>query len=139
MKIYFAGSIRGGRQDAELYLRIIKQLQAYGTVLTEHVGAKTLEESGEKHMTEKEIHDRDMTWLNDCDVLVAEVTQPSLGVGYEIGRAITLNKRILCMFRPDSGKSLSAMIAGAVNGSSSFVVKNYKEEDVQSILKAFLN
>ena len=36
--------------------------------------------------------------------LVAEVTQPSLGVGYEIGRAIENKKKILCLFRPDSGK-----------------------------------
>ncbi|XP_033760374.1 2'-deoxynucleoside 5'-phosphate N-hydrolase 1-like isoform X1 [Pecten maximus] len=139
MKIYFAGSIRGGRQDAELYLRIIGKLESYGTVLTEHVGAQNLKESGEQHLTEKEIHDRDMAWLQDCDVLVAEVTQPSLGVGYEIGRALTLNKRILCLFRPDSGKSLSAMIAGADTGSSTFVVKNYKEEDVPTILSNFLN
>ncbi|XP_033760375.1 2'-deoxynucleoside 5'-phosphate N-hydrolase 1-like isoform X2 [Pecten maximus] len=138
MKIYFAGSIRGGRQDAELYLRIIGKLESYGTVLTEHVGAQNLKEC-EQHLTEKEIHDRDMAWLQDCDVLVAEVTQPSLGVGYEIGRALTLNKRILCLFRPDSGKSLSAMIAGADTGSSTFVVKNYKEEDVPTILSNFLN
>ena len=38
-KIYFCGSIRGGRDDAEIYARIIKYLQAYGQVLTEHVGA----------------------------------------------------------------------------------------------------
>ena len=37
--------------------------------------------------------------------LVAEVTQPSLGVGYEIGRAVDLKKNILCLFRPDSSKS----------------------------------
>ena len=38
-------------------------------------------------------------------VLVAEVTQPSLGVGYEIGRAVAMKKRILCLFRPESGRS----------------------------------
>ncbi|XP_060079800.1 2'-deoxynucleoside 5'-phosphate N-hydrolase 1-like [Ylistrum balloti] len=137
MKIYFAGSIGGGRQNVEIYLRILEKLKAYDTVLTEHVGAKNLEEF-EKDLTEKEIHDRDMVWLQDCDVVVAEVTQPSLGVGYEIGRAITLNKRILCLFRPDSGKHLSAVIAGVETGSSSFVVKNYKEEDAARILSEFL-
>ena len=39
-----------------------------------------------------------------CAVLVAEVTQPSLGVGYEIGRAVDMNKRILCLYRPQPGK-----------------------------------
>lgn len=42
-KIYFAGSIRGGRQDADLYLRIVEQLKTYGTVLTEHVASPTVE------------------------------------------------------------------------------------------------
>lgn len=36
--IYFCGSIRGGRDDAALYRRIIDQLKQYGEVLTEHVG-----------------------------------------------------------------------------------------------------
>ena len=43
-KIYFCGSIRGGREDAALYMRIIEQLRQYGTVLTEHVGKQDLEE-----------------------------------------------------------------------------------------------
>lgn len=37
-------------------------------------------------------------------VVVAEVTQPSLGVGYELGRAVALGKQILCLFRPQSGR-----------------------------------
>ncbi len=42
MKIYFAGSIRGGRDDAEIYSGIIELLKRYGDVLTEHVGDRTL-------------------------------------------------------------------------------------------------
>lgn len=45
MQIYFCGSIRGGRQDQELYFRIINQLRSYGEVLTEHIGAKDIEKS----------------------------------------------------------------------------------------------
>ncbi|PVD19053.1 hypothetical protein C0Q70_21612 [Pomacea canaliculata] len=136
-KIYFAGSIRGGRQDAALYERIIKQLQQYGHVFTEHVGNPDLEK-GEVDITDKQIHDRDMNWMQESDVLVAECTQPSLGVGYEIGQAFALNKKILCLFRPDSGKSLSAMIRGAENGTS-FVVKDYKEGDIPDLLKNFFS
>ena len=40
-------------------------------------------------------------------VIVAEVTQPSLGVGYEIGRAYAMNKPILCLYRPQPEKSNS--------------------------------
>ena len=41
-KFYFAGSIRGGRVDAELYQRMIARLKERGTVLTEHVGRPDL-------------------------------------------------------------------------------------------------
>ena len=46
-RIYFAGSIRAGRNDAELYAKIVTTLQNYGKVLTEHVGDPNLTESGE--------------------------------------------------------------------------------------------
>lgn len=46
LKIYFAGSIRGGREDVQLYAKIVRLLQRYGTVLTEHVADTALLESG---------------------------------------------------------------------------------------------
>ncbi len=112
MKIYFAGSIRGGREDASLYAEIIEYLKNYGEVLTEHVGDPTLTHLGDDGPTDRFIHDRDLDWLLSADVVVAEVTAISMGVGYEIGRAVAAGKKMLCLFRPDTGKNLSAMIAG---------------------------
>jgi nucleoside 2-deoxyribosyltransferase len=112
MKIYFAGSIRGGRDDAALYLQIIDYLKTFGEVLTEHVGDPYLTQLGDDGPTDKYIHDRDVEWLQSSDVLIAEVTSVSMGVGYEIGRAVERGKKVLCLFRPDSGKNLSAMISG---------------------------
>ena len=83
-----------------------------GEVLTEHVGRPDLTEEGEKDLTDGEIFQSDMTWLHECDAVIAEVSTPSLGVGYEIGVAETLEKPILCLFRPDVGLRLSAMISG---------------------------
>ena len=111
MKIYFAGSIRGGRDDADLYLAIINYLQEFGEVLTEHVGDSNLTSAGEQKSISY-IHDRDVNWIKEANVIVAEVTMPSLGVGYEIAKATDLKKRVLCLFREDSGRSLSAMIGG---------------------------
>ncbi len=45
MKVYFAGSIRGGRSDAELYGRIISYIKKTDIVLTEHIGSKDIVES----------------------------------------------------------------------------------------------
>lgn len=112
MKIYFAGSIRGGREDAALYLQIIDFLKTFGEVLTEHIGDPKLTSLGDDGPTDKYIHDRDLEWLQSADILVAEVTTVSMGVGYEIGRAVESGKKILCLFRPAAGNNLSAMIAG---------------------------
>ena len=111
MNIYFAGAIRGGRNDAHLYARLIAYLQSYGIVLTAHVGDDGLLQA-EKSLTEEEIFQRDMRWLADADLVIAEVTTPSLGVGYEIGLAQTLGKPILCLYRPAENRRLSAMIDG---------------------------
>ena len=111
MTLYFAGSIRGGRDDQGIYAAIIELLRRYGHVVTEHVGDANVTVGGENAL-DCDIHDRDLNWLQDSDVLIAEVTAPSLGVGYEIGRAVEWGKRIICLYRPTTGRQLSAMIAG---------------------------
>jgi len=113
MKIYFAGSIRGGREDKNLYSQIIKNLQKYGTVLTEHIGDQNLTDSGED-ISDKFIYERDLYWIKESDIVVAEITQPSLGVGYEIGKAEEHGKKILCLYR-ENNKRISAMISGNEN------------------------
>lgn len=113
MKIYFAGSIRAGRDDAAIYEAMITWLRSFGEVLTEHVGDPALSAAGNDGPGDRHIHDRDMAWLFSCDLVVAEVTVPSLGVGYELGWAAALKKPVLCLNRSTAGRSLSAMIAGS--------------------------
>ncbi len=112
MKIYFAGAIRAGRDDAAIYQALIAWLRSFGDVLTGHVGDPLLTAQGNDGPDNRYIYDRDMAWLAQCDLVVAEVTTPSLGVGYELGRATALKKPVLCLYRPRSGSVLSAMIAG---------------------------
>lgn len=132
MKIYFAGSIRGGRDDKDLYFAMIEELQKYGTVLTEHIGSKELTGMGETTRTNEDIFNRDMEWVREADLIVAEVSTPSLGVGYELGQAEAMGKPVLCLYRETEGKRLSAMVAG--NGY--FSVHIYKDlEEVKAILK----
>lgn len=111
MTIYFAGSISGGRGDQAIYTQIIELLKQRGTVLTEHFGDSSLTSAGE-NLPDRQIHDRDIDWLRQAEVLVAEVTTPSLGVGYEIGRAVEWGTRVICLHRPAAGRRLSGMIAG---------------------------
>jgi nucleoside 2-deoxyribosyltransferase len=135
MKIYFAGSIRGGRDDAARYHRIIALLSKYGEVLTEHVGSEELPSTGEENLSDADIYARDMAWLAEADVVVAEVTTPSHGVGYEIARAEATGKPVMCLHHRGSGRRLSAMLAG----NSALRCESYKGiEEIETIVRRFL-
>lgn len=131
MKIYFAGSIRGGRVDAELYHRLINYMQRKGgDVLTEHVGSMNLSLKEQGRSKDKLIYEQDTTWLRESDVLIAECTCPSLGVGYELAYAERYG--IPCHIFYDKAKTqLSAMLTG----DAYYNIHPYeKEEDIYPII-----
>jgi nucleoside 2-deoxyribosyltransferase len=111
MKIYFCGSICGGREDVEWYEGIVSYLKTYGEVVSERVSQRDVNPKKENGR-EAFIHNRNLEWLLSSEVVVAEVSTPSLGVGYEIGRAVEQGKKVLCLYRNDAIKQLSAMIRG---------------------------
>lgn len=122
-KIYFAGSIRGGRIDAELYRRMIGHMQIKDIVLTEHIGSPdlNLKEQGKGDV---DIYDQDTAWLRESDVVIAECTCPSLGVGYELAYAEAHGKP--CHIFYDRTKTqLSAMLTG----NPYFTIHPYSSED----------
>jgi 2'-deoxynucleoside 5'-phosphate N-hydrolase len=136
LKIYFAGAIRGGRGNAALYTEMISFLDTFGEVLTEHVGDQGLTEAGDDGPDDRFIHDRDMAWLYQSDMVVAEVSMPSLGVGYELGLAVSLGKPILSLFRSGSDKKLSAMISGSPDIE---VIEYSGIKDACESIKEFIN
>ncbi len=113
MKIYFATSISGVITDdsAHYNKELINILKNFGEVLTEHFSNADLQRKGEAKLTDKFIHDRDVKWIDEAECIIADVTNPSLGVGYEIRYGIERGKKILCLKRKDR-KRLSAMIKG---------------------------
>jgi len=134
MKIYFCGSIRGGRDLADSYAKMIEMLGTYGKVLTEHLGSNEEIEIKDRILSDKAIHDRDFQWIIESDLLVAEVTIPSLGVGYEIGRAVELGKTVLCLFKKNSDYTISAMISGSDQVKMTYYTNL---EEVQDIFREF--
>ena len=122
----------------DLYGSLVEKLGRYGEVLTPFVADKSITNLGSEHEGgDREIHDRDVKLLRQCTVVVAEVTQPSLGVGYEIGRAVAMGKQVLCLYRPQEGKLLSAMIRGMDN-EAGLRVHDYQLEEVDGIFDSFL-
>ena len=109
MKFYFAGAIRGGRERVDIYLKINELLEKYGEVIDKHVASPNVFEL-ETGLTQEDKYNRDVKWIKECDILVAEVSTPSLGVGYEVGYAEKLGKRVICIC--DKEVKLSCMING---------------------------
>lgn len=135
-KIFLSGSIRGGRQLLPLYRLIYETLEGAGAeVVSWHVVDPELEKV-ESAMTEEEIYARDLGQLARSDAVLAEVTVPSLGVGYEICRALVLGIPVLCLHRPDA--AVSAMLLG--NPDPGIRVRAYSEEgELKEILMEFLS
>ena len=109
----------------------------HGPVLTEHIGYPQCEQAS---ITDREIYDRDVAWLRASDIVVAECSSVSIGVGYELAYAEKLHKPILVLYqwpRPD-GKHLSAMIAGNTHYARQ-EVHNYKDAvEAKSIMDAWI-
>lgn len=110
-KVYFAGSIRGGRTDAELYRQIIEHVQKTDVVLTEHVGNLALSKTEGLPNRDVAIYEQDTAWLREADVVIAECTTPSLGVGYELAYAEKFGKPVH-IFYNKRRVNLSAMLSG---------------------------
>lgn len=134
-KIYFAGSIRGGREDAALYAEIIKTIQKSAIVLTEHIGKADVEEKEkEAGLTDEAIYQQDTAWIRECDLLIAECTSPSLGVGYELAYAEAIGKPCRILYNASRAR-LSAMLAG----DAYFEIFPYhNEEELFSMLETIL-
>ncbi len=124
-KIYFAGSIRGGRVDAALYKRVISYMKNMGhEVLTEHVGGSNLCLVEQGRDRDAAIYEQDTAWLRQSDVVIAECTCPSLGVGYELAYAERFEIPVHIFYNP-AKCALSAMLTG----DSYFHIHPYQEEE----------
>jgi nucleoside 2-deoxyribosyltransferase len=135
MKIYFSGSISGGREHEAIYQHLVAQLQVQGhDVLSAHVADPVAIER-EKDRSPREVFERDVKWVEACEAMIAEVSTPSLGVGYEYGLAVQLGKPVLCVYR--SGLRLSKMITG--NPAPNLTVATYSAEvELDDLVDLFL-
>ena len=119
MKIYFARSIRGGRDDADMYAELATHIKSRATLLTEIFADGKLTASG-MNKPNTDIWTTDIAWVKESNAIIAEVTNPSLGVGYEIAKAEEWGKPVLALFRDDGTRKLSAMIAGSPHTTTAY-------------------
>jgi 2'-deoxynucleoside 5'-phosphate N-hydrolase len=114
-KVYFACSISGGRDHAHVYSDVVAYIKAAGAeVLSELFADPTLtSETGSNPEAGPDyIWKRDYDWVKEADAIIADVTLPSLGVGYEIGTAQQWDTPVLALFFSGSARRLSPMLSG---------------------------
>ncbi|MDQ7052063.1 MAG: nucleoside 2-deoxyribosyltransferase [candidate division KSB1 bacterium] len=127
MKVYLAASISGGRDNLAAVRTIQAALKNRGMeIVNDHISAEDIFDI-ESAYSPQHIFRRDLDWIDSADRLVAEVSVPSLGVGYEIAYALQQAKPVLCFCQRDV--TLSAMIEG--NDDDNIVLVRY--DTVQDI------
>jgi len=110
MNIYFSCSITGGRNDQKNYQDIVSALEAAGHVVPTAILADPHILDYEAATPAEEVYERDIAWLDECDAVVAEISTPSHGVGYEIAYALEKDKPVICGYQ--AGKRVSKMLSG---------------------------
>jgi nucleoside 2-deoxyribosyltransferase len=135
MNLYFSCSLTGGRRDQPVYAELVAHLHALGhRVLTAHLAsaAVTAEDGG---VPAEAVFERDTAWLRDCDAVIAEVSTPSHGVGFEVAYALERGKPVLCLAR--EGIRVSKMLTGIRQAGFAFATYETQEEALAH-LESFL-
>jgi len=135
MQIYFSCSITGGRNEESIYQKIVELLEKEGyQVPTAHLSTSRVMEL-EAAVDAVDTYQRDMQWLGEADAVVAEVSTPSHGVGYEIATALAQQKPVFCCYHRN--KKVSKILTG--NTSPSLVLAPYStDEEALGLLRQFL-
>jgi hypothetical protein len=134
MIIYCAGPIKGDVTFKEFYLETVKIVEA--------LGHNALSELSNKFPTtiplsDKQIYIRDLKWLDGSQLMIAEVSGASHGVGFEIAYALFVKKIPVLAVYNDQVKSISSMITGCTDPKL-VIKKYYNVEDLAKIIKNFI-
>lgn len=116
MTIYLACTVRGDRGGVAAGRAICERLQHHGhEVLTTHLLRDDVE-TAESSLTERDVFERDLDWLSRCDVLVAEASGSSYGVGFEVGyvlgRAAQTGQTVMLLYNTERRQAVSRLITG---------------------------
>ena len=116
MMIYLACTVRGDRGAVAGLRAVADALEADGhTILTRHLLDDNVE-GAESALTERAVYERDLAWLESCEVLIADASGSSFGVGFEVGyvlgRSDRTNQRVVMIYRADRRDAISRLIVG---------------------------
>jgi nucleoside 2-deoxyribosyltransferase len=129
MKIYFGFTVAGDRSAIETARKVVRLLERLGhEVLTSHLVEDNAWEA-DRRMSPQDVYRRDMEWLEQCDVFIAEVSGSSFGVGFEAGYVLgATNKRVILLYRREVEQRVSLLISGNCHANCTLVRYGTVEE-----------
>jgi nucleoside 2-deoxyribosyltransferase len=135
MRIYLACTVRGDRGGLEAARALAGLLERRGhEVLTTHLLADDAD-AAEAALTERDVFDRDIAWLESADMLIAEASGSSYGVGFEVGyvlgRAAVTGQQVVLLYRADRRPHVSRLIAGNCHGACT----TYAYRDAEDLVR----
>jgi len=124
MKIYFGFTVAGDRSTIETARGVVRVLEELGhEVLTQHLVSDNAWEA-DRMISAQDVYQRDMAWLQLCDIFIAEVSGSSFGLGFETGYLLgATNKKVILLYRRDVENKVSLMISG--NSHSNLTLAPY--------------
>jgi len=119
MRIYLGCTVRGDRSTLDMVRHIARRLERAGhVILTTHLLHDDVE-GAERSRTSAEVYARDLAWVESCDVMIAEASGSTYGVGFEVGyvlgRAAQSGQRAYVFYRADREGVVSRLISGLTN------------------------
>jgi nucleoside 2-deoxyribosyltransferase len=141
VNIYLACTVRGDRGAVRSLRALADSLEQNGhVVLTRHLLEDDVE-TAESALTERQVFDRDLRWLTAADVVIADASGSSYGVGFEVGYVLGLSehspKRVLVLYQAGRRNYVSRLITG--NAHANCVTYAYQDgEDLVRFVSGFL-
>jgi hypothetical protein len=113
MKIYFGFTVAGDRSALDAARGIVQLLEGLGhDVLTCHLVNEDARER-DRLLGPLAVYQRDMAWLRECDLLIAEASGSSFGVGFEAGYLLgATTKKVILLYKSDVEAKISYLITG---------------------------
>jgi 2'-deoxynucleoside 5'-phosphate N-hydrolase len=139
MKIYLGFTVAGARSGIEAARKIVQLLERLGhEVLTRHLVEDNAWEA-DRRISAQDVYRRDMAWLEQCDLFIAEVSGSSFGLGFETGYLLgATSKRVILLYRRDLEHRLSLLISGNSHPNCTLITYSTVEE-VESLTTQILS
>jgi Nucleoside 2-deoxyribosyltransferase len=122
MKIYFGFTVAGDRSSIDAARKVVHQLEEMGhEVLTRHLVSDNAWEA-DRSVSPQDVYRRDMAWLGQCEVFIAEVSGSSFGLGFETGYVLgATSKKVVLLYRRDVEQRVSLLITGNTHPNCTLV------------------